>query len=160
MKKKFFIGLFIFAAVGLFIFAHIVLKHNDNQAYRTQQNLNAPIEIPDESIVTYEEALKLDKPFILMFYVDWCSYCRRFMPVFGEIAKEYKDKYTFAVINCDYPQYAEIIKNFHIMGFPTIFLVDNKINHKFSLNLAATTNKSIFKEEINNYLNVRKNFIK
>ncbi len=158
-RKKFFIGLFIFACIGLFIFAYIVLKPNGEQ-YSPQQNIKAPIEIPDSGIVTIEEANKIDKPIVAMFYVDWCSYCRKFMPVFGKLAKEYKDKYTFAVINCDMSQYANLVKEFHIMGFPTLFIIDNEVNHKFSLNMAGTVDNSVMKEELDSYLNVRNNYIK
>ena len=94
MKKKFFIGLFVVVSICLFVFAHIVLKQNEKQ-YQAQQNLSAPIEIPEKGVVSYEEAEKLDKPMVVMFYVDWCAYCRRFMPTFGEFAAKYKDKYSF-----------------------------------------------------------------
>lgn len=153
MKKKFFIGLFIFAAIGLFIFAHIVLKQN-NSEYQPQQNINAPIEIPGDSIIHYEDAIKIDKPIVALFYVDWCGYCRKFMPVFGEIAKKYTDKYTFAAINCDNPQYSDVIKEFHIMGFPSLFIIDNKINHKFSMNIAGTVDKKVMQEELDNYFKI------
>lgn len=158
MKKKFFIGLFIISAIGLFIFAHIVLKNND-AAYQPQQNLNAPIEIPNENVISYEEANALDKPIVVMFYVDWCSYCRKFMPVFGQLAKEYKNDYTFAVVNCDIPQNIKLINEFHIMGFPSLFVVDNELNHRFSMNMASTTDKAIMKEELNNFLSFRKSII-
>lgn len=159
MKKKFFISLFIIAAICLLIFIFVLFKYKTN-SYQPQQNLQAPIEIPDESIVTIQEAKNIDKPVVAMFYVDWCGYCRRFMPVFGEFAKKYKNDYTFAVINCDKPENINIVKEFHIMGFPTLFIIDNKINHKFTLNMAGTAEKSIMKEELDNYLKVRKNIIK
>lgn len=159
MKKKFFIGLFIFASIGLFIFAHIVLKNNSMQ-YTPQQNLSAPIEIPDKNIITYEEAKSIDKPIVMMFYVDWCTYCRKFMPVFGEMARRYKDTYSFTVINCDNPDNTELLKVFHISGFPTLFLVDKKINHKFTLNMAGTVQPNILKEELDDYLDFRKNIVK
>ncbi|MGM9994203.1 MAG: thioredoxin family protein [Candidatus Avigastranaerophilus sp.] len=159
MKKKFFISLFFFAAAGLFIFAHIVLKQNDNY-YQTQQNLNAPIEIPDASVKTIEEAEKIDKPVVALFYVDWCGYCRKFMPVFGKIASQYAKNYTFAAINCDNPAYSQMLKDFHIIGFPSVFVIDKKINHKFILNTAVLSDESLIKEELDSYLKVRKNILK
>lgn len=159
MKKKFFTGLFIFASIGLFIFAYIVLKDNSN-TYTPQQNLAAPIEITDKNIITYEEAKNIDKPIVVMFYVDWCTYCRKFMPVFGEMARRYKDSYSFAAINCDKPENAELLNVFHISGFPTLFLVDKKINHKFTLNMAGTAQPNILKEELDDYIEFRKNILK
>ena len=154
MKKKFFIGLFVIAAVGLFIFAHLVLRHNEPQQ-EIQQNLSAPIEIPDTNVMTYEEAEKLDKPMVVLFYVDWCTYCRRFMPIFGEFANKYKDKYSFAVINCDKLMYENMVKDFNIMGFPTVFVVDKKIDLRFSLQMASIGDKSVMTAELDRYLKSR-----
>lgn len=159
MKKKFFIVLFVVAAIGLFVFAHLVLKHNVPE-YVPQQSLSAPIEIPDKGIITYEEAEKIDKPMVLMFYVDWCTYCRRFMPTFGEFANKYKDKYSFVVINCDKAMYQNMVKDFHIMGFPSLFVVDKKIDFRFSLHMAATSDKSLLKQELDGYLKARSKMFK
>ncbi len=159
MKKKFFIGLFIVAAIGLFIFSHLVLKHNVPE-YIPQQNLPAPIEIPDKGIILYEEAVNIDKPMVLMFYVDWCTYCRKFMPTFGEFANKYKDKYSFVVINCDKSMYQNMVKDFHIMGFPSLYIVDKKIDFRFSLNMASTADKSVMKQELDGYLKARSKMFK
>ena len=154
MKKKFFIGLFILTVISLFVFANFVLGQNERQ-YQAQQNLSAPIEIPDKGVITYEEALKIDKPMVALFYVDWCTYCRRFMPTFGEFAAKYKDKYSFVAINCDKAMYENMVKDFNIMGFPTVFIVDKKIDLKFSLQMASMADKSVMIKELDGYLNSR-----
>ncbi len=157
MKKKFFLGLFIAAAVGLFVFAHYELKNSDDAA---QQNIQAAIEIPAEGIVKYNEITDFEKPVVILFYVDWCGYCRRFMPEFGKIAKKFSDEYTFAVINCDYPENADMIKEFNIMSFPELFLTDKKLEHSFSLNMADIQDLDIMKKELNSYLNFRNRMLK
>ena len=129
-------------------------------SYTPQQNLNAPIEIPAEGIVTIQEANESQKPQIMMFYVDWCGYCRRFMPKFGSYAKKYADKYAFTVVNCDNPENKQLVDDFHIMGFPALFLVDNEVGHKFSLHVGATVEPEIMAEELDNYLKVREKFLK
>ncbi|MCD7780110.1 MAG: thioredoxin [Candidatus Gastranaerophilales bacterium] len=164
MKKRFIISLLVLALFMLFVLIHISLNHTenfaDNNSYAPQENLEAPIEIPSESIITFQPDINYDsKPYVLFFYVDWCGFCRRFMPVFGEIADKYKDKYNFMVVNCDNPENADMVKEYHIMAFPSLFILDKKINHKFALNHASVGEQSIFEEELNNYLNVRKNFI-
>ncbi len=154
MKKKFFIGLFIVAAVGLFIFAHLALRTN-SERYQPQQNLHAPIEIPSAGITTYQEVSDFEKPIVAMFYVDWCGYCRRFMPKFGRLAELYGDKYNFVVINCEHAENMELVKDFHIMGFPTLFIMDKKLEHSFSLYMAATEDSDIMREELDNYIKFR-----
>jgi len=153
MKKKFFIGLFIAAVIGLSVFAYAALaKKND---YRPQQNLQSPIEIPDTGIVKYSEITDNEKPVVAMFYVDWCGYCRRFMPEYGKLAKKLGDKYTFSVVNCDEAENAELTREYNIMSFPSLFVIDNKLVHSFSLNMAGTVEPEIMQEELEEYINFR-----
>lgn len=161
MKKKFFIGLFIFAAIGLFVFAHLALKHNNVEEPQTvQQNLRAPIEIPEGNIVSFEEAKKSDKPMIVMFYVDWCAYCRRFMPKFAEYSKEFNKDYTFTTINCDIPAYRTMVEDFHIMGFPTLYVIDKKLDFRYQLPSIVTIDKDIMTKELKKYSNLRNKALK
>ena len=159
MKKKFFIGLFAVTTICMLVFANFVLGENERQ-YRAQQNLSAPIEIPDKGVLTYEEAIKLDKPMVVLFYVDWCTYCRRFMPTFGEFANKYKDKYSFVAINCDKSMYQKMVKEFNIMGFPTVFVVDKKVDLRFALQMASMADKSVMAKELDGYLNSRSKMFK
>lgn len=162
MKKKIFIGLgiFCFVAFCLMIAFHFFDVKRQEAEFITQQNLGAPIEIPEEGIITYEEAEKLEKPMFIMFYVDWCTYCRRFMPTFGKLAKQFDDKYSFVTVNCDKVMYKDLVNKFHVMAYPMLFVYDKKIEHKFSMHLGGMMDNSILKEELNNYLKVRKNLIK
>ncbi len=158
MKKAIIITIVSVAIVAVSAVIYGVLK-GESTSYTPQQNLDAPIEIPDTAIVTIQEANNIDKPQVAMFYVDWCTYCRRFMPKFGEIAKKYSDKYTFTVINCDNPENKEIVEKFHIMGFPALFVIDNEVGHNFSMHMGATVNNDIMIEELDNYLAVREKFL-
>ena len=106
----------------------------------------APIDIPDPSIVTIQEVKDNKKPIIAFFYVDWCGYCKRFMPIFGEVAKEYSNQ--------------DMVKEYGVQGFPTLFIIDRKINFKFSLSGNVTSDAKTLKKELDNYLNARKNFAK
>ena len=149
MKRKIIISLTIIAALLLLIFGYNVMK--SKAAYTPQQNLSPVIEIPDVGIMKMNEVTEFEKPVVALFYADWCTYCRRFMPEYGKVAKKYNDKYTFAVINCDYPEYADLLRDFHIMSFPTLFIIDKKLEHFFMLNIASTVDNEIFEEELNNY---------
>ncbi len=159
MKKKIFIATLAIFVLSIAAFAGISFIKS-KKAYTPQQNLEAPIEIPEEGVISWDDAIKANKPQVVLFYVDWCGFCRRFMPIFGEIAREYKDKYAFTVVNCDNPENKEIVEKFHIMGFPMVFVVDNDIQHRFILHPGATGDKEILKEELDNYVKARKIFLK
>ncbi|MBQ4078310.1 thioredoxin fold domain-containing protein [bacterium] len=160
MKKKFFIGLFIFAAIGLFIFAHIVLRHNAQVEQAQQPALQAPIEIPETGILQLSDAVKTNKPVLVMFYVDWCAYCRRFMPIFSALSVLHKDKYTFAVVNCDNPENKELVEKYHIGSFPTLYIVDEKLDFEMMIHPMATVDKKVMDRELLKYLNLRSKVLK
>ncbi len=155
MSKKIIIGIIIAILLGAFTLIGLRQK----SSYEPQQNLNAPIEIPSKDIVKIKDVADKEKPMVVMFYVDWCGYCRRFMPKFGNYAEQYKDKYTFAVVNSDDADNKQMVEDFHIIAFPALFIVDNKINHKFSLHPAATIENEVMEEELNNYIKVREKIL-
>ena len=162
MKKKVFLGLGIFCIIAfmLMIALHIVDVRKKEANLVVQQNLNAPIELPAEEIISYEEAVKIDKPMVIMFYVDWCTYCRKLMPVFGNFAKQFKNEYSFVAINCDKVMYKDLAEKFHVIAYPMLFIYDKKIEHKFSMHVGIMMNNSIMKEELEDYLKARKNLVK
>lgn len=160
MKKKILITVLSVILILLAVGAAFVYKSYKSIVYVPQQNLQAPIEIPDEAVITVQEADNYDKPQVTLFYVDWCGYCRKFMPVFGQLAKKYKDKYSFVVVNCDNPENKKLVEEFHIMGFPLLFIIDKKYNHSFSMHYAATAKKEIMEEELNNYIKFREKYLK
>lgn len=81
---------------------------------------------------SFSKALKADKPIITWFYVDWCGYCKRFAPTFDRLVKnkEIRDKYAIAFVNCEDEKNADIIKEYEIQGFPTVFVVNPKTGKK------------------------------
>ena len=154
MIKKLFVGIIVIALISALVY---VFTGNKKAyiPYTSQQNLNAPIELPADGVISIEEANNINKPQVILFYVDWCGYCRNFMPKFGEFAKQYSDRYSFAVINADLPENRELVEKFHIIGFPSLFIVDNEINHNFSMHAAASADENIMREELDAYLAVK-----
>lgn len=159
--KKVVIGILaVIGVLAIFLFTGtIFLVKKAHQEYQNdlnpQNNLRAPIEIPVDEIVKYSDVKDFEKPILAMFYVDWCGYCRRYMPTFGEFAKEYADKYTFAIIDCDKPENKAFYKEMGVMGFPTLFIIDKKHDFHFSVNMAGTQEDDIMRSELDRYLNFR-----
>ncbi len=158
MKKQFFVGLFIITFIAFCIFTLIVYKNKTqeikNQSLQSGQNLNAPIEIPDGDIVQYQQA-HFKKPAAIMFYVDWCTYCRRFMPIFAEGAKKYSDKFEFVVVNCEHPENEQLVKEYNIGSFPSIFIKDKDLDFEYQVNNYATLNIQNFEKELKKHLKLR-----
>jgi|GEM_PF-845594 len=148
----------VLLCLGLILKARI----EENYAVRLDNELkrNAPIKIPDPSITAMQDIKDKKKPVIALFYVDWCTYCRRFMPIFGEAAKEYSNKFNFAVVHCEKPENKELVNDVGVQGFPTLYIFDRKIDYKFPVPESATQDKESFEKELNKYLELRKHFKK
>ena len=105
--------------------------------------------------ITYERAMKDKKPFIVMFYADWCTYCMRFMPKYKVLSEIYKDKYNFVMINADNLDYYKVVKEYAIGGFPTIYIIDPTIDNRVLLNNTLYDNLRLVRVELDRYLRIR-----
>lgn len=105
--------------------------------------------------VTYEQAMADKKPFIELFYANWCSYCMRFMPKYKSIADIYKNKYNFVMINVDDEQYKKVVDEAGVSGFPTLYIVDPTIDNKISLNNSIYDDLKKLRVELDRYLRIR-----
>ena len=91
-----------------------------------------------------EKALKTEKPVIVWFYTDWCGFCQRFAPTFGDIIKDKQIKKHFAValINADKPENQELMQKYEVGGFPTVYLINPKTNDRLLID-----NQKLFTED-------------
>ena len=104
---------------------------------------------------TYELAMQDTKPMIVVFYTDWCTYCRMFMPKYQIIADVYKNKYNFVMINGDDLEYIQLMKDYSIDGFPTMYIIDSTIDNRISLNTAIYDDLTKLRVEFDRYLRIR-----
>lgn len=107
---------------------------------------------------TFEKAQKAQKPTAVLFYVDWCGYCQRFAPMFNEITKKrsFKSKYGVAFVNCEDPQNRELVKEYDIKGFPTLYFVNFKNGDRLRVE-----NSLLFRPDAEkNLLELFENFLK
>lgn len=161
MIKKILMGLgVLFIAILLALGGFLLYLKFNQPKYVPQENLQAPIEIPDTGISKYSDDISDEKPMVVLFYVDWCGYCRRFMPIYGEVAKKYSKDFNFVVVNCDYPENKKMVESFYIRSFPTLFFMDKKLEYNVPMNLAVTTDKKIMTKELDEYLKFRERIIK
>lgn len=119
--------------------------------------INAPKHPSDYHIgITYEEALKADeKPMLAVFYVDWCGYCMRFMPKFKTLSSIYKNKYNFVMINAEAPEYAKLVEDVGIGGFPTVYMLDPKYDNRVLMPNGVYQDLPKFRVELDRYLRIR-----
>ena len=81
--------------------------------------------------MTYSMAVNNDKPAIVLVYADWCGYCKRFMPNFETLYRQYSLKYNFSMVNSD--TNGAITRQLGVNGYPTVFIIDKKYNQKIEI---------------------------
>lgn len=100
----------------------------------------------------YSVAMKRHRPVIAVFYVDWCHFCQAFMPKFEDLAKAYRGKMTFTTVNVEDPKNADIVKEYDIKAYPTVFFINPTTKEKEQVDSSAFATKETMKEAIDTYL--------
>ena len=120
-------------------------------------NMNAPKHPSEYKIgISYDEAVKSDKPMLAVFYVDWCGYCLRFIPKFRILNTLYKNKYNFVMINVEGDQNTRALaEDVGIAGYPTVYILDPKYDNRVLLSNSYYHNLKKFRVELDRYLRIR-----
>ncbi len=137
------VPLIISAFIAAFLFNHPGL------AVAPKKN---PLPSDYHTGITWKEAQKIDKPIVVNFYVDWCSACRRFAPIFESYSNEFGSDYSFVIVKTDDPYNESLAREFSIYQYPTVFLVDKKHDKKVRLNPYEYYDRDAFKEKLDNFL--------
>ncbi len=106
--------------------------------------------------VTMEQASKEDKPIIAVFYVDWCTYCKKFMPRLDKVRNINKDEFNVVLINVEDPDNEKISREYKIGAFPTVYIIDPKYEYRSHIDGGFLETVDIFNTEVHKYLNLRK----
>ncbi len=118
--------------------------------------MNTPKHPSDYKIgISYEKAVVSDKPMLILFYVDWCGYCMKFMPKFKMLSSIYKDKYNFVMLNVEDANYKNLIEDVGISGFPTVYILDPKYDNRVLMSNNYYQNLKKFRIELDRYLRIR-----
>lgn len=105
--------------------------------------------------ISYEDAIKSDRPMIALFYVDWCGYCMRFMPKYKTIEKIYKNKYNLVMINAENPKMKSVVEDAALTGYPTMYILDPKYDNKVHLTNGIYSDLKKLRVELDRYLRIR-----
>lgn len=69
--------------------------------------------------------MRKEKSFMLMFYTNWCGFCKKLKPQYSLAATEVKGKHVIAAIDMERPENNQARKRFNITGFPTLLYFEN-----------------------------------
>lgn len=144
MKKKLLISTLII--VSIFVASAFVW------AFSPKRNLK-----PSEYNIgtTYELAMKDKKPFIMVFYADWCSSCIKLASKDKLIEEIYKDKYNMVMMNVDEQKYTPVFEDYRPSSIPMIYIVDPSIDNRVLINNALYGDLGRIRVELDRYLRIR-----
>lgn len=143
MNKK----ILIISIITLLIFTTSVVTY----AYSNKNNKPSDYKIG----ISYEEAIKDEKPMLALFYVDWCGYCLKFMPRFKTISSLYKNSYNVVMINADNIKYKDLSDDVTLAGYPTLYIIDTKYDNRILLNNAIYQDLKKLRAELDRYIRIR-----
>ena len=161
--------LFLVTIISVCGYEYYQMKHFENTTMAPNENepdLTAPEQEPQQEPtkkpseyhigITYDKAIKGNKPIMVLFYADWCHYCIRFMPTYEELSKIYKKDMAFSKVNVEDPKYANLVKSIGITGFPTVYLIDPKYDNRVLLSNAIFGDIKQLQVELDRFLRIRK----
>lgn len=106
--------------------------------------------------VTYAQASQEDKPMIAVFYVDWCTYCKKFMARLDKVRNITKDEFNVVLINVENPENEKLVREYQISGYPTVYIIDSKFDYRSHIDNPALESVDSFNKEVQRYANLRK----
>ena len=71
-----------------------------------------------------------NKPTMVMFYVDWCGYCKKAEPDFKKLINTFKSNpnVNVVMVDAENPKNKNLIQRHQVSGYPTIKLCRNGLN--------------------------------
>lgn len=101
--------------------------------------------------LTCEQALKKDKPVVVMYSADYCLYCKRFKPIFFHLSDNMSDKYNFAYYDVTTKNKPSSCDNVDLDGIPTLYIINPKNNKKYIISEKYYSNPELLKLKLIEY---------
>jgi len=127
----------------------LVLATQNGNAVAPKRN---PLPSDYSTGLSWQDVQKNDKSIVICFYVNWCGACKRFAPIFEKYNKQYGSEYNFIMIKADNSKNEEMVKQFSIRSYPTVFLIDSKKEKKIRLKPEQFFVETEFAKELNYFL--------
>ncbi|RLF27148.1 MAG: hypothetical protein DRN05_06040, partial [Thermoplasmata archaeon] len=91
------------------------------------RNRGLPVSVPSDDDMVFariNQSLDDGKPVFLFFYVPWCGYCKKEMPIVRDLEEVYGDYIVFLYV--DVEEHPVLSHFFGVYSFPTMFLITDR----------------------------------
>lgn len=106
--------------------------------------------------LTFEKASQEDKPILTVFYVDWCSYCRQFMPKLDKVRNINKNDINVVLINVENPDNEKMAREYRISAYPTVYVIEPKYENRVHIDNVYLETVTTLNKEVSRYLKYKK----
>lgn len=149
VNRKIFFRVFGILAAAIILLVSVYFWLYKPEAETAPQNSSHGLEM------TYQEAISANKPFVMLFYSDWCAYCVAFAPRFKNLSEIYSDKYNFIAVNTDEKENFGLARDFALDGVPALYIVDPSIDERIYLSNGLYGDLGRLREELERFLRIR-----
>lgn len=98
--------------------------------------------------MSFNEAKKQDKPVVVMFHMHGCSACKKFSPLFDNVASKLSNKFNFVKEDTDT---SDLAKSLNFKTVPAIFIVEPKTMQAKRINDDCAWDKMCFMQTLEKY---------
>ena len=95
---------------------------------------------------TYYQAISKGKPFVVMFYANWCGACKMAKPQYNKLRSKYASKFAFAEVDID--KQKDLQQQYGVNRVPSFFLVNPKNRNKASISFQSVMNEDTFLDAV------------
>ena len=106
--------------------------------------------------VSYSTAISNGKPSVILFYANWCTYCRKFMPIFNSLSKTNSGNYNFVKVNIDSSSNAALSREYGINSVPSVYIAEPKYKVKKEVSSYSYGSVNTMQAELDYYLQHRR----
>lgn len=103
--------------------------YSDKNLY---DNFTGVIELTSDDFTIKNNSIKinnkllLDKPGFVNFYAPWCKHCIKMVPIWSDLAIEFRNKFIICAVNCENKKNYKIRNALKILQYPTIKSISKK----------------------------------
>ncbi len=77
--------------------------------------------------LTYEQVIKQDKPAVILFESNNCSFCVQFAPIYKALSEEFQEKFAFGRVDVYKSKYEQLCENLNIETIPMIYVYNPRL---------------------------------
>lgn len=99
-------------------------------------------------VITNKETAAKEKPQVVFFYMQGCSACNQFKPLYEQMASKYSNKFSFIKQNANA---SNLANQLNITSVPAVFIINPETQAKTQISYDCLQQQGCFEKKLLNY---------